>query len=41
VTAEGPPPEVLTGPALTEIYNHPVEVLPHPRTGTPLILPQR
>jgi iron complex transport system ATP-binding protein len=41
VTAEGPPPEVLTGPALTKIYNHPVEVLPHPRTGTPLILPQR
>jgi iron complex transport system ATP-binding protein len=41
VTACGPPPDVLTAPLLTEVYTHPVEVLPHPRTGAPLILPLR
>jgi iron complex transport system ATP-binding protein len=41
IVADGPPREVLTGEALTSVYHHPVEVLPHPRTGTPLILPER
>ncbi|MFI0943715.1 heme ABC transporter ATP-binding protein [Streptomyces sp. NPDC021020] len=41
VTACGPPPDVLTSPLLTEVYAHPVEVIPHPRTGAPLILPLR
>ncbi|MCW6007815.1 heme ABC transporter ATP-binding protein [Micromonospora sp. CPCC 205371] len=39
VVAEGPPADVLTGPALSEIYQHAVEVLPPPRTGSPLVLP--
>ncbi|MGW5349191.1 heme ABC transporter ATP-binding protein [Streptomyces sp. NPDC004031] len=41
ITACGPPPDVLTSPLLTEVYAHPVEVLPHPRTSAPLILPLR
>ncbi|MFG2821171.1 heme ABC transporter ATP-binding protein [Kitasatospora sp. NPDC048365] len=39
--AAGPVAEVLRGPLLSEVYGHPVEVLPHPRTGTPLVLPRR
>ncbi len=39
--ASGTVTEVLTGPRLTEVYGHPVEVLPHPRTGAPLVLPER
>ncbi|QSB14283.1 heme ABC transporter ATP-binding protein [Natronosporangium hydrolyticum] len=39
VAAAGPPPEVLTAPLLSAVWRHPVEVLRHPRTGTPLVLP--
>lgn len=39
--ADGPVTEVLTAPLLTEVYAHPVEVFPHPTTGTPLVLPAR
>ncbi|MER8183182.1 heme ABC transporter ATP-binding protein [Kitasatospora sp. NPDC094015] len=39
--ADGPVREVLTGPLLSEVYGHPVEVLDHPRTGAPLVLPDR
>ncbi|APU17937.1 ABC-type cobalamin/Fe3+-siderophore transport system, ATPase component [Actinoalloteichus sp. GBA129-24] len=39
--AAGPPLEVLTSRLLSEVYRHDVEVLPHPRTGAPLILPRR
>ncbi|MEU9130243.1 heme ABC transporter ATP-binding protein [Kitasatospora sp. NPDC048540] len=39
--ADGPVREVLTGPLLSEVYGHPVEVLAHPRTGAPLVLPDR
>lgn len=39
--ADGPVREVLTGPLLSEVYGHPVEVLDHPRTGVPLVLPDR
>ncbi|MET9218072.1 heme ABC transporter ATP-binding protein [Streptomyces sp. NPDC088197] len=41
VTANGSPAAVLTAERLSAVYRHPVEVLPHPRSGTPLILPLR
>ncbi|MCX5533879.1 heme ABC transporter ATP-binding protein [Streptomyces sp. NBC_00006] len=41
ITALGPPAEVLEGPLLSDVYQHPVEVLPHPRTGAPLVVPVR
>lgn len=41
VVADGSPADVLTAPLLTTVYRHPVEVLPHPRTGLPLVLPAR
>ncbi len=37
----GAPDEVFTGELLGEVYRQPVEVFPHPRTGTPLIVPVR
>lgn len=37
----GAPRDVLTSALLTEVYRYPVEVLPHPRTGAPLVLPDR
>ncbi|NJP44698.1 heme ABC transporter ATP-binding protein [Actinacidiphila epipremni] len=40
-TAYGAPADVLTADLLSEVYRHPVEVLPHPRTGHPLIHPLR
>ncbi|MEJ1196387.1 MULTISPECIES: heme ABC transporter ATP-binding protein [unclassified Streptomyces] len=41
VAADGPPAEVLTEGLLSEVYDQPVEVLPHPRTGAPLVVPRR
>jgi iron complex transport system ATP-binding protein len=41
VSAEGPPAEVLVAPLLSEVYEHPVEVLPHPVTGDLLVLADR
>lgn len=37
----GPPEKVFSGELLGEVYRQPVEVFPHPRTGTPLIVPVR
>jgi iron complex transport system ATP-binding protein len=37
----GPPSEVLTTSLLSEVYRHAIEVLPHPRTARPLVLPER
>ncbi|MET9132895.1 heme ABC transporter ATP-binding protein [Streptomyces antibioticus] len=39
--ADGPPAEVFTGRLLSEVYDQPVEVLPHPRTGALLVAPER
>ncbi len=39
--ADGPVARVLRAPLLSEVYGHAVEVLPHPRTGSPLVLPVR
>ena len=41
VAASGPPAAALTPDALSVVYGHAVEVFPHPRTGTPLVLPVR
>ncbi|GAA3996520.1 heme ABC transporter ATP-binding protein [Streptomyces plumbiresistens] len=41
VAAEGTPAEVFSDRLLTEVYDQPVEVLPHPRTGEILVSPRR
>ncbi len=41
VAADGPPSEVLTGSLLSEVYEHPITVMPHPHSGAPLVLPSR
>lgn len=41
LAAVGTPAEVLTESLLSEVYRHPVEVLTHPRTGKPIVLPHR
>ena len=41
VVVDGPPAEVLQPTLLSEVYRHPVEVLPHPRTGELIVLPVR
>ncbi|CAL9596482.1 hypothetical protein SUDANB105_05331 [Streptomyces sp. enrichment culture] len=39
--AAGPPAEVFSDHLLSEVYDQPVEVLPHPRTGAVLVTPRR
>ncbi|WP_326551729.1 heme ABC transporter ATP-binding protein [Micromonospora sp. NBC_01813] len=39
--AVGPPAQVLTGALLSEVYRHDIEVLAHPETGLPLVVPRR
>ncbi|MFF3175070.1 heme ABC transporter ATP-binding protein [Streptomyces sp. NPDC057900] len=41
IAVDGPPAEVFTGALLGEVYRQPVEVFPHPRTGVPLVVPDR
>ncbi|WP_436891949.1 heme ABC transporter ATP-binding protein [Nocardiopsis dassonvillei] len=41
IAAQGPPAEVFTASLLSAVYRHEVEVLPHPRTGIPLVVPLR
>jgi iron complex transport system ATP-binding protein len=41
IVADGPPRAVLTEELLGRVYRTPVEVLAHPRTGLPIILPRR
>lgn len=41
VVADGPPADVLDADLLSEVYRHPIEVIPHPRTGQPLVVPRR
>lgn len=41
LAALGTPVDVLTVERLIEAYNVPLRVLPHPDTGTPLVLPER
>ncbi|ACZ31775.1 ABC transporter related protein [Xylanimonas cellulosilytica DSM 15894] len=37
----GTPDQVLTSELLTRVYGHPIDVVPHPVTGGPLVLPRR
>jgi iron complex transport system ATP-binding protein len=41
VRAAGTPAEVLRADVLTEVYRHPVRVVPDPVTGAPVVLPVR
>ncbi|SCG03915.1 iron complex transport system ATP-binding protein [Streptomyces sp. LamerLS-31b] len=41
VAAAGPPAEVFTEPLLSEVYEHPVEVFPHPRGTGVVVGPSR
>ncbi|MER8097242.1 heme ABC transporter ATP-binding protein [Streptomyces goshikiensis] len=41
IAADGPPAEVFEDGLLSRVYRQPVEVLPHPRTGAPLVVPVR
>lgn len=41
MAAEGPPATVLDDEMLSRVYRQAVEVLPHPRTGAPLVVPKR
>ena len=39
VAADGAPADVLTAPLLSEVYEHPIDVLRHPQDGRLLIVP--
>ncbi|MFF4451495.1 heme ABC transporter ATP-binding protein [Streptomyces goshikiensis] len=41
IAADGPPAEVFEDGLLSRVYRQPVEVLPHPWTGAPLVVPVR
>ncbi|WP_267245297.1 heme ABC transporter ATP-binding protein [Streptomyces sp. PR69] len=41
IAACGPPSGVFGPELLSRVYRQPVEVVPHPRTGVPLVLPER
>jgi iron complex transport system ATP-binding protein len=41
VAADGPPATVLDPDLLSRIYQHPIEVLPHPAGAAPIVLPVR
>ncbi|MFF1925399.1 heme ABC transporter ATP-binding protein [Streptomyces sp. NPDC058221] len=41
IAVTGPPAEVFTSALLGEVYRQPVDVFPHPRTGVPLVVPDR
>ncbi|MFB6392787.1 heme ABC transporter ATP-binding protein [Polymorphospora lycopeni] len=41
LVADGPPAEVLTAEQLSRTYQHDIEIVLHPRTGTRLVLPIR
>lgn len=41
VVGSGPASDVLDADLLSDVYRHPIEVVPHPRTGQPLVLVRR
>lgn len=41
VVADGTPTEVLTAERISETYAKPVEIITHPRTGAPIVVPVR
>jgi iron complex transport system ATP-binding protein len=41
VAGDGPPVAIMNEELLSRVYHHAVEVIAHPRTGLPLIVPRR
>jgi iron complex transport system ATP-binding protein len=41
LVADGPPSEVFTEFLLSAVYQHPIEVIPHPHYQAPLVVPRR
>lgn len=41
LAAEGAPADVFSAPLLSLVYDHPIDVIPHPATGELLVLPDR
>jgi iron complex transport system ATP-binding protein len=41
IAGDGTPERTFTADLLSEVYQHPVEVVGHPHTGVPLIMPIR
>nr|WP_285761960.1 heme ABC transporter ATP-binding protein [Nocardiopsis ansamitocini] len=41
IAAFGPPAEVFTAELLSDVYSYEIEILSHPRTGVPLVVPMR
>lgn len=41
ILGDGPPSDVLTEALLSAVYEHPVDVLDHPRGGAPIVVPRR
>ncbi|MCD4533930.1 heme ABC transporter ATP-binding protein [Nocardioides sp. cx-169] len=41
IAGEGAPADVMRAGLLSEVYGHPIEVVPHPTTGEPLVLADR
>jgi len=41
IAAQGPPHDVLEADLLAEVYDHPMQVVPHPLGGGPLVLTDR
>ncbi len=41
VVAHGAPADVMTSELLSDVYEHPIEIMRHPRTGHLLVLPER
>ena len=41
VAGDGARGDIMTEELLSRVYHHAVEVIPHPRTGLPLIVPRR
>lgn len=41
IVADGKPAEVLTSELIGRVYEHPVHVLTDPRTGAPIVVPER
>jgi iron complex transport system ATP-binding protein len=40
LVADGPPDLVLTPPLLKRAYGYAAQVIPHPQTGHPVVLPR-
>ncbi|MEO3973131.1 heme ABC transporter ATP-binding protein [Streptomyces sp. CAU 1734] len=41
IAADGKPADIFTDELLSRVYRQPVEVFPHPRSGSPVVLPRR